>query len=67
MPLPNLHKGRSQIFKGKDYNEIELLYSTKKKYHINKTISNANLHNLMKFSPSNRREKEKEESKVDSD
>jgi hypothetical protein len=43
IPMPNMHKGRSQIFKGKEYNEIELLYSTKKKIHINKTISNQNL------------------------
>jgi hypothetical protein len=48
--MPNMNKGRSQIFRGKEFNEIELLYSTKKKVTINRTISNAN---LLKYSPVN--------------
>jgi hypothetical protein len=44
-----LQKGNSIIFKGKEFNEIELLYQVNKKRNINKTVSRINLY---KYSPS---------------
>ncbi len=52
-----MHKGRSYIYKGKEFNEIELLYSSSKKQNINRTITERKFTN---FSPNDFHLKEKE-------